>query len=334
MRKAFLKTQQARRTPEKVSYMIKAEQIGFDINGLHILENVSLHLEPGDIYGLLGPNGAGKSTTIFILLGLLLRDRGEVKVLGSDPAQNSGDIRQSVGVMPEKAGFYDWMTPRDYLQWFTELYAMPISECRLNDLLGDVGLGDSMGRPIGNFSRGMKQRLAVARVLATYPRLLILDEPTNGLDPKGRKDIHDLLRAYAEDHGAGILLCTHILDDVDRLCNRIGILNRGCTLLDGPLAEVTGLASEGRLFRLRMEHSSSAGDLPEGLAIVSLRGGWLHVRVKPEFDQDVSVLWKEAIERGWLIREIHSEEAGLEELYLRTISSLDTVKPENATWKQ
>ncbi len=314
--------------------MIEIENMGFSINGRPILSDVSLHLAPGDIYGLLGPNGAGKSTTIFILLGLLLRDRGAVKVLGSDPAVDSGDMRQFVGVMPEKAGFYDWMTPGDYLRWFTGLYAMPVSESRLNDLLGNVGLGDSMGRFIGNFSRGMKQRLAVARALATHPQILILDEPTNGLDPKGRKDIHDLLRAYADDHGAGILICTHILDDVDRLCNRIGILHRGRTLLDGPLADVTGRTTGGRLFRLRVEHSPSAGDLPEGLAIVSLRGGWLHVRVKPEFDQDVSVLWKEAIERGWFIREIHSEEAGLEELYLRTISSSETVRPENATWKQ
>ena len=193
--------------------MINIENLRLPIEGKEILKGIDLHLRPGDTYGLLGPNGAGKSTTIFALLGLRAFGSGRISVLGGNPADDAVFIRRSVGVMPEKAGLYGG------------LYDFAPTKQDVAKMLEKVGLGAEAHRPIGTYSRGMKQRLAVARALISRPKLLILDEPTNGLDPKGRREIHDLLVEFASDGKAGVLLCTHLLDDVDRLCNRIGIID-------------------------------------------------------------------------------------------------------------
>lgn len=189
--------------------MIDMENLRLSIDDKDVLKGINLHLRPGDIYGLLGPNGAGKSTTMYALLGLRPYSDGQINVLGGDPADDPVPIRMQVGVMPEKAGFYEWMTAPDYLEWYGRLYGKEPDETKPGTLLEKVGLGTELRRPIGAYSRGMRQRLAVARALLPQPRLLILDEPTNGLDPTGRREVHDLLVEFAQTHGAGVLLCTH-----------------------------------------------------------------------------------------------------------------------------
>lgn len=227
--------------------MIDVKNVGLRIDKKKILKDISLSLHTGDIYGLLGPNGAGKSTIIFTLLGLFARTRGQIRVLGRDPDLEKIKIRQSVGLMPEHAGFYDWMTAPDYLRWYDRLFGQTISGKDLVLLLEKVGLKDTDSAPINTFSRGMKQRLAIARAMVTNPRLLILDEPTNGLDPKGRREIHNLLLEFAADQNVGVLLCTHLLDDVDRLCNRIGIIDNGYTRLEGSLVDLLAEQKKVRL---------------------------------------------------------------------------------------
>lgn len=151
--------------------MIGIENLHLTIKGKEILKGIDLHLQPGDIYGLLGPNGAGKSTTIFALLGLLARRSGRISVMGLDPAEKAAEIRRSVGVMPENAGFYDWMTASAYLRWYGCLYGESPTVGNLMMLLDKVGLGTESHRRIGTYSRGMKKRLAVARALISHPKL-------------------------------------------------------------------------------------------------------------------------------------------------------------------
>ena len=260
--------------------MISVDNLYASINGQDVLKGVDLHLEPGDIYGLLGPNGAGKSTTIFILLGLRTWSSGRVSVLGNDPKNHAFEIRRSLGVMPERCGFYEWMTPLGYLRWYAGLYGHSSKDHDLHGLLEKVGLKEVHGRPIGSFSKGMKQRLALARALVHGPRLLILDEPTSGLDPKGRRDIHDLLLDFAGRVGAGVLLCTHLLDDVDRLCNRIGIVYQGRTLLEGSLNKLIAEQGTGRFYRLRLESPPDTYRLPAGLNLLAKEGDWLRIRLE------------------------------------------------------
>jgi ABC-2 type transport system ATP-binding protein len=303
--------------------MISIENLHIEIRGKEILKGSDLHLQPGDVYGLLGPNGAGKSTTIFALLGLRARDSGQISVLGLDPAKNALEIRSTVGVMPENAGFYEWMTAPAYLRWYSRLYGKTPTEKDLCVLLEKVGLRDEDRRSIGAYSRGMKQRLAVARALVTQPKLLILDEPTNGLDPKGRREIHDLLLEFAAGGNTGVLLCTHLLDDVDRMCNRIGIMDRGHTRLEGCLSELLAEQGAGQRYRLRVEGAPDTADLPIGLSLLDSQNGWWRVQLRPGNPDGPAALWKELWRRGWQILEIRSEGSSLEELYLNMTVSDD-----------
>ena len=164
--------------------MIDIENLRVAIKGKEILNGINLHLKSGEVYGFLGPNGAGKSTTIFALLGLRAYGSGCISVLGGDPVPDAVSIRRSVGVMPEKSGFYDWMTARDYLRWYGRLYDSQPSGKDLGIMLNKVGLGAESHRLIGTYSRGMKRHLAVAQALMAHPRLLILNEPPTGSSPK------------------------------------------------------------------------------------------------------------------------------------------------------
>jgi ABC-2 type transport system ATP-binding protein len=297
--------------------VIAVKNLRLAIKGKEVLKGIDLHLRPGDTYGLLGPNGAGKSTTIFALLGLRSYDSGCVNVLGDNPAHDAVGIRRSVGVMPEKAGFYDWMTAPDYLRWYRKLYLDSTRNDReVAGRLEKVGLGSEMHRPIGAYSRGMKQRLAVARALLAHPKLLILDEPTNGLDPEGRCEIHDVLMEFSADGKAVVLLCTHLLDDVDRLCNRIGIIDQGRTQLEGAIAELLAEQGSGQRYRLRLETAPNTAELPGGVTVLGHDGGWWRVQAHLKPFRAVSGLWAELWRRGWKILEIHSEASGLEGLYL------------------
>lgn len=297
--------------------MIEIDNLRLSINGKEILKGITMHLQPGDTYGFLGPNGAGKSTTIFALLGLRPYESGSVSVLGEDPARNAVAIRRAVGVMPEKAGVYDWMSAMDYLEWFGRLYDFQPTGRDLTMMLEKVGLGAEMRQPVGTYSRGMKQRLAVARALITRPRLLILDEPTNGLDPKGRREVHDLLAEFAARKNTAVLLCTHLLDDVDRLCNRIGIIDQGRTRLEGSLSEVLAQEGGGRPYRLRLGSAPDTADLPAGVAVLGHEGSWWRLQVQGKPAERPYTLWRELWRRGWELMEIRAEASSLEDLYMR-----------------
>lgn len=297
--------------------LINAHHIQLDLSNRPVLRDVNLHLDEGEVYGLLGPNGAGKSTTVHVLLGLYPRDNGAVRILGQDPSFGSPATRKGIGVLPERAGFYGWMNPTEYLEWYAGLFGG--ARFSVTELLDRVGLGEAKGRRIGDFSRGMCQRLGVARALVHRPKLLILDEPTNGLDPRGRREIHDLLASLAHEQHVGILLCTHLMDDVERLCDKVGIIHRGRTVLEGPLTEVLARKGGGRSYRVRLETDTPPENtsLPSGVRVKGLPSGWYSVHIDVSASTSPSRLWKFFLETGWRIIEIQDTGGGIEELYLR-----------------
>jgi ABC-2 type transport system ATP-binding protein len=242
-------------------------------------------------------------------------ESGKVELFDEGAARVSPGMRRLVGVMPERAGFYNWMSASDYLGWYAGFYGG--ARRSIGDLLAAVGLRDMEKRPIAQFSQGMRQRLALARALVHRPRLLILDEPTNGLDPRGRREIHDLLLSLSRD-GVGLLLCTHLLDDVDRLCQRIGILTQGRTVVEGTLAELLGRHPEGGTYRLRLEAEPEAGNLPDGMRLEREGGGWWRLHAPPELG--AAAVWGSLAACGWRILEIRAGTSGLEDLYLRMTS--------------
>jgi ABC-2 type transport system ATP-binding protein len=232
--------------------LVSAQHLRLEIRGRPILHDVQLQMAEGQVYGLLGPNGAGKSSTLSVLTGLRPATGGAVEVAGRDPWRERVAVHREIGVLPEEMGFYGWMDAAGYLGWFAALYGRKFARGEAAARLALVGLEAADRRPIAVYSRGMKQRLGLARALLNDPRLLILDEPTNGLDPRGRREIHDILLELSRGVGVGVLLCTHLLDDVERLCSRVGIIHEGRSVLEGELAEL------GSLEATYMEATASA----------------------------------------------------------------------------
>jgi ABC-2 type transport system ATP-binding protein len=202
-----------------------------------VLDGVSMHIKEGEIYGLLGPNGAGKSTLMRIILGLMSYDDGKIEIFGLERKIAAKKLSRQINALPEFFELYGWMQSIEYLQLFADLYGVNCNETRIRKLLAEVGLDPFERKAVGDYSQGMKKRLGLARALINDPKLLILDEPTNGLDPNGRREIHDLLLDLNRKNGTTIILSTHILDDVERLCSRIGILYNGKLRYEGMLLQ-------------------------------------------------------------------------------------------------
>ena len=202
------------------------------------VDDLNLTIQKGEFYGFLGPNGAGKTTTIRMITGILEPDEGEILVDGFQVHEKE-HVAKIIGVVPEGRGFYEWMTADEYLSFFANLYDVPedTHSDLIDSLLTEVDLAKRRHSKIGTYSRGMRQRLGLARALINSPQLLILDEPTLGLDPQGQESVQKLLKKLNSE-GVTIFLSSHLLDEVSRLCSRIGILNHGRLLVEGTENEI------------------------------------------------------------------------------------------------
>jgi ABC-2 type transport system ATP-binding protein len=202
------------------------------------VDNLNLSIHKGDFFGFLGPNGAGKTTTIRMISGIIKADSGTITVNGL-ALSDKRKIASILGALPESRGFYDWMTATEYLHFFANLYGIPknLIDEKVTELLTKVGLLQNKNKKIDAYSRGMKQRLSLARALINDPIILLLDEPTLGLDPKGQEDVQHLLKEL-NSKGVTIVYSSHLLDEVSNLCTRIGIINGGKLVADGTIDEL------------------------------------------------------------------------------------------------
>jgi ABC-2 type transport system ATP-binding protein len=217
------------------------------------VEDLSFAVEAGEILGVLGPNGAGKTTAIRVLTTIFPPTRGTFAVAGV-PHTRPGEIRSQIGVLPESAGYPERQTGGDYLRFHARLYGHDRASAAAvsRALLDDVGLTERAGSPITTYSRGMRQRLGIARALVNDPAVVFLDEPTLGLDPAGQRQMLALVRRIAQERGATVLLSTHLLAEVEETCSRVLILNRGRVAAEGTVAEVARQAAAPRSARLRV----------------------------------------------------------------------------------
>jgi ABC-type multidrug transport system ATPase subunit len=196
------------------------------------VHDLHLRVEPGDLYGFLGPNGAGKTTTMRMVLGLIRRDAGAVEIFGeSDPVRQ----RSFVGAMVETPRFHEWMTGRANLELACAYAGQGNADARA-EALQRVGLADRADDRVRTYSHGMRQRLGIARALVGRPRLLLLDEPTNGLDPRGMREVRELLRLLVRRDGLTVFISSHLLAEIELLCNRVGILDKGRLSAEGEVA--------------------------------------------------------------------------------------------------
>jgi ABC-2 type transport system ATP-binding protein len=269
----------------------------------------------GDIFGYLGANGAGKTTTIRILLDLLRPDAGVARILGSSCAEP--ETRRRVGFVLDADGLYNAMTGIENLVFYAELYGVQLDAAATAGLLDLVGLAGRGNEPVAGFSRGMRQRLALARALAHDPEVLILDEPMSGVDPPGRLDIREILQRLVSEEGKTVLLSSHDLDEVQRLCNRIALIDEGRIRLEGNLRTLMKQSGGNRV-----QVDLNAEPTREALAAVMANSGLHDVEALgrtltcvPESGLKIPDVVRVAAAAGLEIAGVHEKVASLEELY-------------------
>lgn len=208
--------------------------------GKQAVQNVSLELEPGEVFGFLGPNGAGKTTTVKLLNGMLTPTEGICRVLGSDPALEPEKVHAVSGVVTEHARMYENLTGLENLVFYAELYGISADEAarRSESLLKEMELEEAKDRKLAAWSTGMRQRLSLARALIHRPKILFLDEPTSGLDPESAQNVNRMIREMAENSGITVFLCTHQLRYAQEICTRYGLIEEGRLLAEGTLDEL------------------------------------------------------------------------------------------------
>lgn len=220
--------------------VIDVERLTHRFGDRTAVNELTLTVQPGEIFGLLGPNGAGKTTTVRLLNGLYTPASGRMRVLGLDPVRDGPQVRRQTGVLTETPALYERLTARQNLEFIAALNGMPAEQqrVRIAELLAFFELTERADQRAGTYSKGMKQRLALARALLTHPALLFLDEPTSGLDPESALQVRELIENIRRSDGHTVFLCTHHLDEAERLCDRLVILNQGRALASGSLDEL------------------------------------------------------------------------------------------------
>jgi ABC-type multidrug transport system ATPase subunit len=218
-------------------YCVETNQLTYRFStGDPVLNSINLRVPTGSIYGFLGPNGAGKTTTLRLLLGLLKKQQGNIRIFDMPLQQHRIEILKKTGSMIESPSLYSHLTAKENLQLLQKIYRCP--EKRIREVLHIVGLEDTGRKKAGQFSLGMKQRLSIAVSLLHQPSLLILDEPTNGLDPNGIIEIRDLLKKLNEEEGISIIISSHLLSEIEKLVSHVGIISKGQMVFQGTLKDL------------------------------------------------------------------------------------------------
>lgn len=283
------------------------------------VDHLSFQVNQGEVFGLLGPNGAGKTTVVRLLNGLLEPLEGSIDVLGKNPVQQGAEIRSVTGVLTETPALYERLTARQNLEFFGTLAGMSPTEIksRTAELLTFFGLEERADHRTGTYSKGMKQRLSLARALLNRPKLLFMDEPTSGLDPEAAQQVRTLIEDVRRREGSTVFLCTHHLDEAQRLCDRLLIINKGRRLAQGSLAELRRLIAPGLWLQIQLWSEISTDlhleHLPAVLSIQRLNGKDLRLQVADEaaIPQIVAAL----VGLGAQIVSVQPQEISLEEVY-------------------
>jgi ABC-2 type transport system ATP-binding protein len=278
------------------------------------VDELALRVRRGEVYGFLGPNGAGKTTTLRMLVGLVRPTSGAATVLGAPPGARAGLAR--IGAMIEAPAFYPYLSGRDNLRVLARHAG--VAGARIEPLLGQVGLSTRGGDRIATYSMGMKQRLGVAAALLKDPELLILDEPTNGLDPAGMAEMRAFLRSLA-DGGRTVLLSSHLMGEIEQVSDRVGVIRDGRLVAEGTVGELRGRAG----LRVRAHPQPEAARLIEAIAqveAVTSRDGLLEVVVDTA---QAAAINRTLVQAGVAVSEIYAQTASLEDVFLELTNHTD-----------
>ncbi len=300
--------------------IISLQDLHVHLGRNHVLKGLTAEVHPGAT-GLLGPNGAGKSTLIRTILGFLKPSSGQAFIFGKNCSSQGAEARQRVGYMPEHEALIPGLSAVAFVMYMGRLCGMPKDEAmqRAHMALQYVGLGEARYRPIESYSTGMKQRIKLAQALVHDPDLLLLDEPASGLDPKGRREMLELIRDVAFEKGIHVLLSSHLLPDVEFACDRVIVLNHGEIATSGSISELKALHQ--RFFEMRIKGDPNRLETvlnQSGLRTEPLRDGKLRVLLGP--DEEPAMLFKAAKESGVQIRHLAKQELTLQEIFEKAIN--------------
>lgn len=302
--------------------MIRAVELTKDYGARRAIDNLTFDAQKGEILGFLGPNGAGKTTTMRILTGYIPPTEGKAEVGGYDVVAQSLEVRRLVGYLPETVPVYPEMSIFDYLKFMADLRHVPNAEDRVDDVLDMVHLGDRSEGLIGNLSKGMRQRLGLAQALIHQPEVLILDEPTIGLDPAQIIEVRNLIREIGKEKT--VLLSTHILSEAQQVCNRVLIINKGKIVAEDSPEKLQARLSGEQKITLKVR-----GDTDELLPILKSLPGVLNVSAQPDGSLEVDTrpgmdarpeIARKVVQANYDLLDLHIAGLTLEEIFLQLTS--------------
>ncbi len=299
---------------------ISIDKLHKSYRNVHAVRGLSFDVAEGDIYGFLGPNGAGKTTTMRVLATLLRPDSGTAHVMGHDVVRDAKLVRPIIGYMPDLSGAYRDMMVSEYLEFFAAAYRIPLHKRAdvVNDCITLTGLEEKRNELIEGLSRGMRQRLGLARCLVNDPKVLILDEPASGLDPRARIEVQEILRTLGE-MGKTILISSHILSELRFLCNKIGILEGGKLIYSGTIKDALERARTRHRLEIRLvdRQADAAIHLSNASGIInSFVEDGIVVAELPPGKTDFSFVARELVTAGFNVLTIKEEEILLEDAFI------------------
>lgn len=301
--------------------MLTIRQLRKSYGNYTALDNLEMHLDAGSLYGLVGPNGAGKTTTIKIMTGLMLPDSGTVYIDGVDAVRDPNRLKAKIGYVPDYFGTYDNLKVAEYMEFFASCYGMEGLKARTRCmmLLEQVGLGERTEAFVDGLSRGMKQRLCLARALIHNPKLLIMDEPTAGLDPRSRIEFKEIVREL-RDQGKTVLISSHILAELSEMCTHIGVIEQGRMLLEGSIAEIFNRinVSNPVIISILERRDTALGILKEHSLVqtISVKDNDLMITFAGTQEQEAELLCQ-LIEEGVKVRGFVRAQGGLESVFMQ-----------------
>jgi ABC-2 type transport system ATP-binding protein len=294
--------------------IVEVDRLSKSFGRVRALHEVSFSVAEGEVFGFLGPNGAGKTTTIRILLGLLNGDGGTARIGGFDCWNDHAKAARLFGATLEQPALYGFLSGRDNLRLFARLLG-PVDEAQITELLGLVGMTERGDDKVKRYSMGMRQRLALAQGMLGKPRLLILDEPTNGLDPNGIHGLRILLRKLASEQGLTIFFSSHLLSEVEELCDRVVVLHRGEVKAAGPLSEVVNV--KGFNYRIDVSDVDKAMEIVRSIEGATVERGTIKDSITVSSQTDLARIINHAlVAAGIGVDQLVRTEKGLEDVYI------------------
>lgn len=297
--------------------MIRTESLTKVYNNVKAVDSIDINIGNGEICGFVGPNGAGKTTTIGMLVGLIEPTGGKCFIKDIEVTRNPLQVKRMIGYLPEGVGFYANLSARQNLRYLSKFYGLNEAEAnaRISELLAYVGLAN-VDKPVGAFSRGMRQRLGLARALLNDPEVIFLDEPTNGLDPEGVIQFRKIIKEQAAK-GKTIFFSSHILDEVQHVCNTICIISKGRIMAQGTLDEVRKKMRKDERMTIKIKVVGTMPKLTDpGIVDATYNDGTATLHVQSDIVNEVA---SELMKSGVRIREIKVEEESLEDIFLETV---------------